>query len=60
MNTRKHKHCHRPTRNGAIKYKTATAAIKYLLSKTHLSQAEIARRCKVSAACVCQLTADIR
>jgi hypothetical protein len=54
------KHCHRRTKIGAVIYKTSTAAIRQYLSRTRLSQAEIARRCRVSPACVCQLAADIR
>ena len=54
-NSRIRKHCHRRTQFGAITFKTSSAAVRYLLTKTHLTQANIARRCKVTPACVSQL-----
>jgi predicted XRE-type DNA-binding protein len=40
---------------GAVKYRSRSAAAKYLLRHTHLSQTEIAKRVHVSIPCVNQL-----
>jgi len=57
---RNRRYNYRPTKIGAIKYRTATAAIKYLLTRTKLTQSAIARRVGVSTACVCQLASSKR
>jgi hypothetical protein len=49
------KHCHRQTKIGARTFRTSSAAIRFLLARSKYPQAEIARRCKVTPACVSQL-----
>jgi hypothetical protein len=51
---------YRPTKFGAIKFRSASAMVKYLLSKTKMPQVQIARRCKVTEACVSQLAREYR
>jgi predicted XRE-type DNA-binding protein len=40
---------------GAVKFRSRSAAAKYLLRNSHLSQTEIAKRVHVSIPCVNQL-----
>lgn len=40
-------------KNGAVKFKSRSAAVAHLLQHTHLSQREIARKVGVSDTCVC-------
>lgn len=46
---------YRPVKVGAIKYRSARAAIRYYLTKTKMSQSDIARKLNVTPACVCQV-----
>lgn len=55
------KHCWRPTKIGAIKYRTNTAAIIYYLTHSHtLTQSEIARRVGCSAPRVNQVAMTLK
>lgn len=58
--TQKTKATYRPTRQGAIKFRSASAKVKYLLKTTKLRQVAIAEKCGVTAACVCQLASEYR
>lgn len=51
---------YRPANYGAIKFRSMSQKILFMLRNTKLSQSEIARRCKVSQPCVCQLAATLK
>ena len=51
---------YREAKFGAIKFRSASAMVKYLLSNTKWPQVKIAQRCKVTEACVSQLAQEYR
>ena len=51
---------YRPLKIGKRTYKTCSAAVRYYLKVSNLSQVEIAQRCNVTPACVSQLASEIR